>query len=90
MPTQEARRSKKDNAVRARRRARSRDSATHVLLPKTQIDYLPHPRAARRASTDLGEVGGASTDGCQRLTPSCYEGAVAEREGFEPYERRWQ
>jgi len=38
----------------------------------------------------LREVGGAqpaeraSTDGCLRLTSTCSEGAVAEREGFEP------
>src|SRR3954471_19305990 len=33
------------------------------------------PAAARRA---------ARSDGCQRLTPTCSEGAAAEREGFEP------
>jgi len=53
---------------------------------------LPPPaaRSGEAASTDLGEVGGAqpaeraSTDGCQRLTPTCSEGAgaVAEREGL--------
>jgi len=63
-------------------------SEQRPLSATTQTDYLPHPRAARRASTDLGEVGGAqraeraSTDGCQRLTPMCSEGAAAEREGF--------
>ena len=47
-------------------------------------------RAQPKASTALGEVGGAqpakraSTDGCQHLAASNSEGAGAEREGLEP------
>jgi hypothetical protein len=55
----------------------------------TLNDYLPQPRAAAkpRART-RGEVGGAqpakraSTDGCQRRSPTLSEGAAAEREGL--------
>ena len=65
----------------------SEQRALSVTAPN---DYLPHSRAARRASTDRGEVGGAqpaqpaSTDGCHRRSATNSEGAGAERKGFEP------
>ena len=80
-----------DNAVHARQRAWSRASAMHAHS-RDDAQRLPPPaaRSGEAASTALGEVGGAqrpkaaSTDGCHRLTLTCYEGAAAEREGFEP------
>src|SRR6188768_3005944 len=90
MPTQEAGRERKASqctpasgrgAVAKRATCTQRDGAH---------DYLPHSRAARRASTDRGEVGGAqpaqpaSTDGCHRRSATNSEGAGAERKGFEP------
>ena len=92
-------------AVPARRRARSRAYASNAHSARRRKSTTSpirtpsgaHPfgchearRAARSASTDLGEVGGAqrpkaaSTDGCPRRSASYYEGAAAEREGFEP------
>ena len=85
MPTQEASSIEQDNAVHARRRAWGRYTANSA---RTQNDYLPLPRGAKRArlwgrsAARSGKA--ASTDGCLRLASSNSEGAGAEREGFEP------
>ncbi len=98
MPTQEASVDRRHRSARPPAGVESLLSGLSPLNGTAPNDYLPQPhpfgcrearRAARRASTAL-EVGGAqraeraSTDGCQRRSASCSEGAAAEREGFEP------
>ena len=82
----------------ARRGHRAHASYSHSAGQRktTTSPIRAQPEGRARSDKTEGEVGGAqraqraSTDGCQRLTSSCYEGAGAEREGFEPCGRRWQ